>query len=133
MTTTLKSPMLLVAVTVSMDLPVPFVGTLTLAGLNDAGSFEPVKYIDNDTGPEKPLTLMTLIVEVWDAPCSRDKLEGFIVRRYEGPALPPFTNELSIVPPATVPTAAVRTIRSAFRWTRLLNSIVLQSPNPKAN
>jgi hypothetical protein len=37
------------------------------------------------------------------------------------------------VPPATVPTAAVRTIRSPFRWTILLNSIVLQSPNPKAN
>ena len=91
MTTTLNSPMLLVAVTVSVDLAVPFVGTLTLAGLNDAGSFGPVKYIDSDTVPEKPFTLVTLIVEVCDAPCSRDRLEGFIVRRNEGPALPPFT------------------------------------------
>jgi hypothetical protein len=61
------------------------------------------------------LKLVTLAVALADAPCSRDKAEGFIVRRNEGPALPPFTNELSIVPPATVPTAAVRTIRSAFR------------------
>ena len=124
--------MLLVAVTVNVDLAVPLAGTLTLAGLTDAGSIEPVKNSDKDTVPEKPLTLMTLTVEVADAPCSRDKVEGFTVRRNEGPALP-FTYELSIVPPATVPTAAVRTIRSAFRWTRLLNSIVLQSPNPKAN
>jgi hypothetical protein len=109
---------------------VPFVGTLTLAGLNDAGSFEPVKNSDRDTVPEKPLTLMILTVEVKDAPCSIDNVEGFTVRRNERPALPPFTYELSTVPPATVPTAAVRTIRRAFRWTRLLNSIVLHSPSP---
>ncbi len=116
-----------------MDVAVPLAGTLTLEGLTDAGSFEPVKNRDNDTVPEKLLTLMMLIVEVRDAPCSSDDVEGFIVRRNEGPVLLPFTYELSIVPPAMVPTAAVRTIRSAFRWTRLLNSIVLQSPNPKAN
>ena len=116
-----------------MDLAVPLAGTFTLVGLKDAGSVEPVKNIDRDTVPEKPLTLMTLTVELSDEPCSRDIVEGFIVRRNEGPALPPFTYELSIVPPAAVPTAAVRTIRRPFRWTRLLNSIVLQSPNPKAN
>jgi hypothetical protein len=91
-----------------------------------------VKNSDRDTVPEKPLTLMILTVEVKDAPCSIDNVEGFTMRRNEGPALPPFTYELSTVPPATVPTAAVRTIRRAFRWTRLLNSIVFQSPNPKA-
>ncbi len=128
-----KLPMVLVAVTVNMDLAVPLTGTLTLPGLNDAGSCEPVKNKDKDTVPEKPLTLMTVTVEVRDAPCSRDIAEGLTVRRNDGPALPPLTYELSIVPPATVPTAAVRTIRRPFRWTRLLNSIVLQSPNPKAN
>ena len=116
-----------------MDLAVPLAGTITLVGFNDAGSVEPVKNRDNDTVPEKPLTLMTLTMDLVDAPCSMDKAEGFSVRRNEGPALPPFTYELSIVPPATVPTAAVRTIRSPFRWTRLLNSIVLQSPTPKTN
>ena len=122
-----------VAVTVRMDLAVPLAGTLTLVGLKDAGRLEPVKNVDKDTVPENPLTLMTLTVELSDAPCSRYMVEGFIVRRNEGPALPPFTYELSIVPPATVPTAAVRTIRRPLRWTRLLNSIVLQSPVPKAN
>jgi len=91
MTTTLKFPMLLVAVTVSVDLAVPFVGTLTLVGLNDAGSFEPAKNIDKDTVPENPLTLMTLIVELRDVPCSIVNVVGFAVRRNEGPALPPFT------------------------------------------
>ena len=91
MTTTLKSPMLLVADTVSVDLAVPFVGTLTLVGLNDAGSFEPAKNIDKDTGPENPLTLMTLIVELREVPCSTVSVVGFAVRRNEGPALPPFT------------------------------------------
>ena len=122
-----------VAVTVRMDLAVPLAGTLTLVGLKDAVSIEPVKNIDKDTVPENPLTLMTLTVELSDAPCSRDRVEGFIVTRNEGPALPLLTYELSIVPPATVPMAAVRTIRRPFRWTRLLNSIVLQSPNPKTN
>src|SRR6266566_4709805 len=70
---------------------------------------------DKDTVPEKPLTLMTFTVEVRDALCSRDIVEGLTVRRNEGPALPPLTYELSIVPPAAVPTAAVRTIRSPFR------------------
>lgn len=120
-----------VAVTVRMDLAVPLAGTFTLVGFKDAVSVGPVKNIDKDTVPENPLTLITLTVELTDPPCSRDIAEGLIVRRNEGPALPPFTYELSIVPPATVPTAAVRTIRRAFRWTRLLNSIVLQSPNPK--
>jgi len=124
--------MVLVALTVNVDLAVPLTGRLTPAGFNDAGSFDPVKNSDNDTVPEKPLTLITLIVEPRDAFCSIDNVEGLTVRRNDGPALPPFTYELSIVPPATVPTAAVRTIRSPFRWTRLLNSIVLQSPNPKA-
>jgi len=94
---------------------VPFAGTLTLVGLTEAGSFEPVKNRDNDTVPEKPFTLMMLTLEVRDEPCSMDKVGGFTVRRNEGPALPPFTYELSIVPPATVPTTAVRTIRSPFR------------------
>src|SRR5438132_921278 len=125
--------MVLVALTVNLDFAVPLTGTLTLEGLNNAGRFGPVKNSDNDTVPENPLTLITLTVEVRDAPCSIDKVEGFTVRRNEGPALLPFTYELSIVPPATVPTAAVRTIRRPFRWTRLPNSIVLQSPNPKAN
>jgi hypothetical protein len=106
---------LLVAVMVRMDLAVPFVGTFTLVGFSDAGSFEPVKNKDKDTLPEKPWTLMTLTVELREAPCSRDIVEGFTVRRNEGPALPLFAYELSIVPPATVPTAAVRTIRSPFR------------------
>ena len=128
----LKSPTAFVAVTVNVDVAVPLTGMLTLRGLNDAGSVEPAKNRDNDTVPEKPLTLMTFTVEVRDAPCSRVKVEGCTVRRNDGPALLPFTYELNIVPPATVPTAAVRTIRSPFRWTRLLNSIVLQSPNPKA-
>ena len=98
-----------------MDFAVPFAGTLTLVGLIVAGSFEPAKNRDNDTVPEKPLTLMMLTLEVRDEPCSINRVEGFTVRRNEGPALPPFTYELSIVPPATVPTAAVRTIRSTFR------------------
>ena len=98
-----------------MDFAVPFAGTLTLVGLTEAGSFEPVKNRDNDTVPEKLFTLMMLTLEVRDEPCSMDKIEGFTVRRNEGPALPPFTYELSIVPPATVPTTAVRTIRSPFR------------------
>ena len=110
-----KLPMVLVAVTVNMDLAVPLTGTFTLPELNDAGSCEPVKNKDKDTVPEKPLTLMTVTVEVRDAPCSRDIVEGLTVRRNDGPALPPLTYELSIVPPATVPTAAVRTIRSPFR------------------
>jgi len=129
----LKFPMVFVAVTVNVDLAVPLTGTFTLSGLNDAGSCEPVKNKDKDTVPEKPLTLMTFTVEVRDAPCSRDNVEGLTVRRNDGPALPPLKYELSMVPPATVPTAAVRTIRRPFRWTRLLNSIVLISPNPKAN
>jgi hypothetical protein len=83
--------MLLVAVTVSVDLAVPFVGTLTLAGLSDAGSFEPAKNIDKDTVPENPLTLMMLIVELRDVPCSIVNAVGFAVRRNEGPDLPPFT------------------------------------------
>ena len=98
-----------------MDVVVPFAGTFTLVGLTVAGSFEPAKNRDNDTVPEKAFTLMTLTVEVRVAPCSINRLEGFTVRRNEGPALPPFAYELSIVPPATVPTAAVRTIRSTFR------------------
>ena len=93
----------------------PFAGTLTLAGLTVAGSLEPVKNRDNDTSPEQPFTLMMLAFEVRVVPCSINTVEGFTVRRNEGPALPPFTYELSIVPPATVPTAAVRTIRSTFR------------------
>lgn len=104
-----------VAVTVNMDLAVPLAGTVTVVGFSDAGSCEPAKNRDNETVPEKPLTLMTLTVEVRDAPCSIVKVEGFIVRRNEGPALPPLTYELSIVPPAIVPTAAVRTIRRPFR------------------
>jgi hypothetical protein len=91
MTTTLKSPKLLVAVTVSMDLAVPFVATLTPEGLNEAGVFEPAKNIDKDTVPENPLTLMTLIVELREVPCSIVNVVGFAVRRNEGPALPPFT------------------------------------------
>ena len=87
----MKSPMLLVADTVSVDLAVPFVGTLTLVGLNDAGSFEPAKNTDKDTVPEKPLMLMTLTVELRDVPSSIVNIVGFAVRRNEGPALPPFT------------------------------------------
>jgi len=74
-----------------VDLAVPLTGTFTLPGLNDAGSVEPVKKRERDTVPEKPLTLMMFTVEVRDAPCSRDKVEGFTVRRNEGPALPPLT------------------------------------------
>ncbi len=107
--------MAFVAVTVTVDFAVPLTGTFTLPGLNDAGSFEPIKNKDKDTVPEKPLTLMTFTVDVRDAFCSRDNVEGLTVRRNEGPALPSLTYELSIVPPATVPTAAVRTIRSPFR------------------
>ena len=98
-----------------MNFAVPFAGGLTLVGLIVAGSFEPVKNRDNDTVPEKLFTLMMLTVEVRVAPCSINRVEGFTVRRNEGPALPPFAYELSIVPPATVPTMAVRTIRSTFR------------------
>ena len=87
----MKSPMLLVADTVSVDLAVPFVGTLTLVGLNDAGSFEPAKNTDKDTVPEKPLMLMTLTVELRDVPSSIVNVVGFAVRRNDGPALPPFT------------------------------------------
>lgn len=122
-----------VAVTVNVDLPVPLAGTFTLVGLSEVVSFDPEKNTDKDTVPEKPLTLRMLTVELRLVPCSSDIDVGFTVRTKEGPALLLFAKELSIVPPATVPTAAVRTIRSPFRWTRLLNSILLQTPNPKAN
>src|SRR2546428_2861045 len=102
--------MVLVALTVNVDLAVPLTGTLTPAGFHDAGSFDPAKNSDNDTGPEKPLTLITLIVELRDAFCSIENVEGLTVRRNDGPALPPFTYELRIVPTATVPTAAAGTV-----------------------
>src|SRR6266699_1805786 len=111
----LKLPMVFFAARFNVDLAVRLAGTLALPGLNDAGSCEPIKNKDKDTLPEKPLTLMTFTVEVRDALCSRDIVEGLTVRRNDGPALPPLTYELSIVPPAAVLTAAVRTIRSPFR------------------
>src|SRR5438309_11901916 len=97
-----------------MDFAVPFAGTLTLVGLTVAGSFEPVKNRDNDTVPEKLFTLMMLTVEVRDEPCSMDKVEGFTVRRNEGPTLPPFTYELSIVPPRSEERRVGKECRS--RW-----------------
>src|SRR5438132_11293457 len=99
--------MVLVALTVNLDFAVPLTGTLTLEGVNDAGRFDPVKNSDNDTVPEKPLTLITLSVAVRDAPCSIDKVEGCTDRRSEGPALLPVTYELRSVPLATVTSAAV--------------------------
>ena len=80
-----------VAVTVKVDLPVPFAGTLTLVGLNEVVSFEPSKNTDKDTVPDNPLMLRMLTVELRVVPCSRYSDEGFIVRTKEGPAFPPFT------------------------------------------
>jgi hypothetical protein len=80
-----------VAVTASVDFPVPFAGTLTLVGLNAVVSFEPSKNTDKDTVPENPLMLRMLTVELRVVPCSRDSDEGLIVRTKEGPAFPPFT------------------------------------------
>src|SRR2546428_13868566 len=113
--------MVLVALTVNVDLAVPLTGRLTPAGFNDAGSFDPVKNSDNDTVPEKPLTLITLTVEVRDAPCSIDKVEGFTVRRNNGPALLPSTNELTTEPHATVPTAATTITDLPLGCTRLMS------------
>lgn len=80
-----------VAVTVNVDFPVPFAGTLTLVGLNEVVSFEPSKNTDKATVPENPLMLRMLTVELRVVPCSRYSDEGLIVRTKEGPAFPPFT------------------------------------------
>jgi hypothetical protein len=105
------------AVTVKADLATPFAGTLTLVGVTDAVSVLPGKNSDNATVPENPLMLMTLTVEVDDPACTMNKDVGFRVRRNDAGSLIPglFAYELTIVPPAIVPTAAVRTIRSDLR------------------
>ena len=51
-----------------MDFAVPLAGTLTLAGFNETGRFDPVKNTDNDTVPEKLLKLVTLTVDLADVP-----------------------------------------------------------------
>jgi len=61
---------------VKVDEPVPPALSVTLVGLRDALSPEGVADVVRDTGPEKPLRLDKVIVEVWDNPLTTVRLEG---------------------------------------------------------
>src|SRR5712692_2190718 len=120
-------------VMVRVALAVPLDGTVALEGFTTAGSLAAGKNRDNATVPVKPLTLIMLTADWAEAPCARVWDEGFTVRMKVVPALVAvlFVNELTIVPPATVPRAAVRTMRKDFRCMRLLDSNLYHYPQDK--
>lgn len=80
------------AVTNSVDSAMLLLRTLTLVGLIDAVNVVLGKYSESVTVPEKPLMLVTVIVEVDDAPCTVHIVEGLSVMRNDpGSLLAEFT------------------------------------------
>ncbi len=80
------------------------------------------------TVPENPLKAVTVIVEVDDEPTASHIEEGFSISRNDPGSL--VAIEFATTPPATVPVAAVTTIRSVLRWSRLLYDNALVVPLP---
>src|SRR6266516_5301441 len=101
----------------------PFVVRVTLVGLIDDVKVVPGYNSESVTVPENPLNAVTVIVEVDDAPSTSHIDDGFSMSRNDPGSL--VAIEFATTPPATVPVAAVTTIRSVLRWNRFAYDIVL--------